>query len=183
MVELNRQVIELQHQLAAGQDVQNQLNNALLQINQKHQQIANLRAATLNNFNDVESILKSLQTPQILRDFPCFTGDPVKLHSFIKSIDKLMPTLERAKGTPAFDVWMHAILSKITHDADAALELYGTETNWDDIKTTLITHFSDKRDEISLTRDLFKLKQGDSVQDFYRDVWCTNEKTCPLLII
>lgn len=34
----------------------------------------------------VESILKELQTPQIIRDFPCFTGDPEQLNTFIKAL-------------------------------------------------------------------------------------------------
>lgn len=42
-----------------------------------------------------------------------------------------------------------------------ALNLFGM--------TLKITHFSDKKDEGSLTRGLFKLKQSDSIQDFYRN--------------
>lgn len=51
-----------------------------------------------------------------------------------------MPTIERARATPAFDVWLHTVRSKITQDVDAALELYRTETKWEDIKNTLTTH-------------------------------------------
>lgn len=107
------------------------MDNALQQINDRDQQIAHLRAGVIKL---TKSILKDLQTPQALRDFQCFTGDPVKLHGFIDSIDNLMPTLERAQGTPVFDIWMHAIHSKISNEADAASELNGTEPIWDDIK-------------------------------------------------
>lgn len=117
-----------------------------------------------------ESILKTLQTPQIIRDIACFDGNPIKLNSFIKTIDNLMPLLRQGEGTPVFTVWMQAIRSKIIGDADSVLELYGTEPNWNDIKSTLTTHFSDKRDETSLTRDLFKLTQTNTVEEFYGSV-------------
>lgn len=124
----------------------------------------------LNQVGVTESILKSLQTPQIIRDISSFNGNPVKLHSFIKSIDNLIPLLEGARGTPIYPVWMQAIRTKIVGDADTVLEIYGTSFDWEDIKNTLITHYSDKRDEISLTRDLFKLSQTTTVEEFYSRV-------------
>lgn len=120
--------------------------------------------------NRTEAIIKSLQTPQIIRDIASFDGNPVKLHSFVKCIDNLIPLLDGARDTPIFPVWMQAIRSKIIGDADTVLEIYGTSTDWEEIKNTLITHYSDKRDEISLTRDLFKLNQNTTVEDFYSRV-------------
>lgn len=116
---------------------------------------------------DTENILKTLQTPQIIRDLPNFEGNPIKLHAFIRAIDSIMPTLNRATGTDAHRVWIQAIRTKIIGEADNVLEMYGTSLDWDEIKQNLITHYSDRRDEVSLTRDLFTVHQTGTVEDFY----------------
>lgn len=148
-----------------------------LEAHAAHQQIAaqeagNLAAAQVGQQqHPVESALRALQTPQIIRILPPFDGNPIKLHSFIRSIDELMPEIERVRGTPAYTVWLLAIRSKIIGDADCVLEFYGTGSDWDEIKTNLITHYSDKRDEVTLTKDLFKLTQNDKkVEDFFKDI-------------
>lgn len=161
------QIEEQRRQMLAMQD---KIADEHRQIIERDRQLAQLQQIPASQASNVDLILKQMQSPQIIRDMPCFTGDPVKLNSFIKAIDRLMPTLERARGTAVFEVWMQAIRAKITQEADSVLELYGTDTEWDDIKTTLTTHFSDKRDEISLTRDLFKLTQTNCVQEFYGNV-------------
>ena len=82
-----------------------------------------------------------------------------------------MPLLLPARNTTVFPIWMQAIRGKIIDDADRTLELYGASIfDWNEIKSTLITHFGDKRDESSLTRDLFKLTQEGSVIDFYKQI-------------
>lgn len=69
-----------------------------------------------------------------------------------------------------YPIWQQCIRSKITGEADDILELYGTGVEWDEIKTTLITHYSDKRDEVSLTRDLIKIRQKGDVKDYYGEI-------------
>lgn len=66
-----------------------------------------------------------------------------------------------------YPIWIQAIRAKIVGDADNVLELYGTNLEWEEIKGNLITHYSDRRDEVSLTRDLFAIKQTGTVEDFY----------------
>lgn len=133
----------------------------------KLNQIAQQRAETIARLENVvrngqhgtaslsENVLKKLQTPHILRDMPCFDRNPIKLHQFLRAIDNIMPVIEKANGHPIYNVWLQCIRSKIIGDADTILELYGTELSWEQIKNNLITHYNDKRDEFSLTRDLF----------------------------
>lgn len=136
-----------------------------------HQQSIAKEAAVVQQQNSVEGALRALQTPQIIRMLPPFDGNPIKLHSFIRSIDDLMPEISKVKNTPAYTVWLLAIRSKIIGDADNVLEFYGTSTDWDEIKNSLITHYSDKRDEVSLTKDLFKITQADKeIEDFYKEI-------------
>lgn len=123
-----------------------------------------------NPLGDTENILKALQTPQIIRDLPCFNGDPVKLHSFIRSIDNLIPLIDSARGSAIHIIWIQAIRSKIIGDADNVLELYGTALDWNEIKNNLITHYSDRRDEVSLTKDLVGIKQTGTIEEFYSKV-------------
>lgn len=115
----------------------------------------------------VENILRTMRTPQILRDLPSFSGEAVKLHAFIRSIENLIPLVNSVQGTPMYTIWMQSIRSKIVGDADSILELYGTGLDWAEIKQNLITHYSDRRDEVSLTRDLFKLYQTGTIEDYY----------------
>lgn len=124
---------------------------------------AQANVATAN----AETVLKTLQTPQIIRDLPSFSGDSVKLHSFIRSIDNLIPLIDSVRGTSMHVIWIQAIRSKIIGEADNVLELYGTNLDWTEIKANLITHYSDRRDEVSLTRDLFNNVQSGTVEDFY----------------
>lgn len=171
----NRDLVQIQ----LG-ELENQIRELVGAMQQRDQRIVELEAhaanqqlgaAALQQINPVESALRALQTPQIIRVLPPFDGNPIKLHSFIKSIDDLMPEIERVRNTPAYTVWLLAIRSKIIGDADSVLEFYGTGSDWDEIKSNLITHYSDKRDEVTLTKDLFKLNQKDkSVEDFYKEI-------------
>ena len=79
----------------------------------------------------------------------------------------MLPLLESARGAPVYTVWLQAIRAKIHGEADNVLELYGTSLNWTEIKTNLITHYSDRRDEVCLSRDLFRLEQTSTIEDFY----------------
>ena len=115
----------------------------------------------------VESVLKTLQTPQIIRDLPCFDGNPIKLHSFIRAIDNIIPIIDKVRDSPIHAIWIQAIRAKIVGDADNVLELYGTSLSWYEIKSNLTTHYSDRRDECSLLRDLFGIQQTNNVEDFY----------------
>ncbi|KXJ69919.1 hypothetical protein RP20_CCG025373 [Aedes albopictus] len=107
------------------------------------------------NYSAEEEALRSLQTPSSLRDLTTFDGNPLKLNQFIKAVDRIMPLMEKVKNSPTFDVWMQSIRAKIVGEADTVLEMYGTDIEWDEIKNNLITHYSDKRDEVSLTMDFF----------------------------
>ena len=138
---------------------------------------AQIRNAPVRNISPTESVLNKLRTPNILRDLPCFDGNPVKLHQFLRAIDNIMPVIDEAINTPMHSVWMQCIRSKVIGDADTILELYGTELAWREIKANLINHYNDKRDEVSLTRDLFKLSQVNTVEDFYGKVSFINKST------
>ena len=120
--------------------------------------------------SQADIVVKSLQTPTAIRDLPTFEGNPIRLNQFLKAVDNIMPTLEQARGTPQFNIWIQSIRSKIIGDADTVLELYGTDLSWREIKQNLITHYNDKRDEVSLTRDLFKLSQTGTYEAFYAEV-------------
>lgn len=171
----DQQIEELQRQLQElAQHVSNrdeELAHVRAQAEQALHQHANVPPApTVANIGRTESILKSLQTPQIIRDLPCFDGNPVKLNSFIRAIDNIMPLLNEAEGSNVHNVWIQAVRTKIIGDADNILELYGTNLNWNEMKQNLITHYSDRRDEVSLTRDLFKIYQTNNVEEFYSKV-------------
>lgn len=125
---------------------------------------------TAEAFQRAEVILKSMQTPQAIRELPVFDGNPVKLHSFIRSVDHLIPFLSALENTPFYNVWLQSIRAKIVGDADQILEIYGTPLTWNDIKGNLIAYYNDKRDCVTLTRELFQLQQITTIEKFYSQV-------------
>ena len=170
-----------------GNEIENQIRELIIAMQQRDHRIAELEAFAAQQQiaahvadnlaqaaapqHPVENALRALQTPQIIRILPPFDGNPIKLHSFIRSIDDLMPEIETVRGTPAHTVWLLAIRSKIIGEADNILEFYGTGTEWEEIKANLITHYSDKRDEVTLIKDLTKLEQkSKDVEEFYKDI-------------
>lgn len=127
-------------------------------------------AETDEMFARADRVMRGMQAPQAIRDLPYFDGDAVKLHSFIKSVENLMPFLQVLDGTPFHTVWTQAIRAKITGEVYRILEIYGTPCNWEDIKNNLITYYNDKRDPVTLTRELFQLQQSGTIEDFYGKV-------------
>lgn len=127
-------------------------------------------AETAEVFNKAEKILKAMQTPQSIRELQPFDGNPVKLHSFIRAVENLLPFLEPLIGTPFEKVWLQSIRAKIIGDADQVLEIYGTPTVWAEIKSNLIAYYNDKRDAVTLTRELFQRQQHGTIEDFYGEV-------------
>lgn len=116
---------------------------------------------------NAEKIVKTLQTPQGINILQPFDGNPVKLHSFLRSVDNIMPFIDALENTPYHNVWVQAIRNKIVGDADTVLEVYGTALDWKAIKANLIAHYNDKRDATTLTRELFMAHQNSSIEDFY----------------
>lgn len=116
---------------------------------------------------NAEKIVKTLQTPQGINILQPFDGNPVKLHSFLRSVDNIMPFIDALEATPYHNVWVQAIRNKIIGDADTVLEVYGTPLDWKIIKANLISHYNDKRDATTLTRELFLAHQTSSIEDFY----------------
>ena len=79
----------------------------------------------------------------------------------------MIPLITGARAQPIYNIWIQPIRAKIIGEVDNILELYGTNLDWREIKTKLITHYSDWRDEASLSRDLWHLEQTASVEEFY----------------
>lgn len=177
MEHIQSQINALQQQLDAKDEIIHQLQleaqGAAEAANAARSELAAQASQTSYasmGLTSTESVLKTLQTPQIIRDLPAFSGDQVKLHSFIRSIDNLMPIIEAVRNAPVYRIWIQAIRAKIVGEADNVLELYGTNLDWNEIKSNLITHYSDRRDETSLTRDLFNIQQNGTVEEFYSKI-------------
>lgn len=127
-------------------------------------------AETAEMFNKADKILKAMQTPQAIRELPQFDGNPVRLHCFIRAVENLLPFLDALQGTPFERVWLQSIRAKIVGDADQVLEIYGTPLEWNEIKGNLIAYYNDKRDSVTLTREMFQLQQVGTIEEFYSAV-------------
>lgn len=119
-------------------------------------------------------IFTNLRIPDAIRDLPKFEGNPRLLFDFISNVEEIFSALghiTNVENSPYLKILMRAVRNKITGPANEVLDMYGTQINWIDIKQNLILHYSDKRNECSLIKDLHHLKQNNkTVEQFYSEV-------------
>lgn len=114
---------------------------------------------------------ESLRIPDAIKDLPNFEGNPRLLYEFISNVEEILSILQSYDGTTHGQIILRAIRNKIVGQANEVLNMFGTPLNWDTIKENLILHYSDKRSETSLIRDLHNLKQGNrNVEHFYSEI-------------
>ena len=122
------------------------------------------------NLSSVD-IFNSLRVPDAIKDVPKFEGNPKLLFEFINNVEEIRALVACTEGTPYGQLLLRAIRNKIVGPANEVLNVYGTSLVWHNIKENLILHYSDKRNETSLIRDLHALKQGNkTVENFYSEV-------------
>lgn len=130
--------------------------------------MANLEAqmAALN------TLLSQMKIPDPIKNLPTFSGTRNTLNDFIQNVDEIITHTEQVMGKGQIPVtFLRAIRNKIIDDADNVLTMYGTTTDWTQIKANLKSHYADKRNETSLTRDLHMLHQGNhSIEQYYGSI-------------
>lgn len=133
--------------------------------------------AILNNINNINpnmnqatDIFNSLRVPDIIKTLPEYEGNPRLLFDFLQNVDDIISILQQYANMPIYRLWIRAIRNKIKGQANEVLNMYGTSLEWSEIKANLISHYSDKRNESSLIRDLHGLIQIGTMEDFYGKV-------------
>lgn len=112
------------------------------------------------------------KVPDIVKSTREFSGRPGEFNSWKKSVDRVLELYESIKGTARYYAILHTIRTKITGDADTALESYRTPLNWNSIKKCLMMHYSDKRDIGTLEYQMTVLRQGNrTITEFYQAVY------------
>lgn len=125
---------------------------------------ANATITTVDIFN-------SLRVPDVIKDLPKFEGNPRLLFDFIQNVEEILSLVAPKAGTPYGQLLLRAIRNKIIGPANEVLNIYGTQLEWKTIKENLILHYSDKRNETSLIRDIHNIKQySKTVEVFYSEV-------------
>lgn len=112
----------------------------------------------------------SLSVPDAVKDLPQFDENPRLLYEFLTNVEEILGYLIGIDGTNYAKIIRRAIRNKIVGQANEVLNVYGTPLVWENIKNNLILHYSDKRNETSLIKDLHNLKQNQSVQNFYSSI-------------
>lgn len=116
-------------------------------------------------------IFDSLRVPDAIKDLPHFDGNQRLLFEFLNNVEEILALIQCTSGTAYGKLLLRAIRNKITGPANEVLNMYGTPLDWEQIKSNLILHYSDKRNETSLIRDLHGLKQGNkTVQNYYSEI-------------
>lgn len=135
----------------------------------------NNQSGVMNSTNSSPSternILDSLRIPDAVKDLPKFDGNPRLLYDFISNVEEILTVLTPIDGTPLGKMILRSIRNKIEGEANEILNMYSTDLSWQSIKNNLILHYSDKRNETSLIRDLHLLKQNNkTLEEFYSSV-------------
>lgn len=116
-------------------------------------------------------IFDSLKIPDAIKDLPKFDGNPRLLYEFLNNVEEILGYLADVDGTNYAKILLRAIRNKIVGPANEVLNVYGTPLIWENIKANLVLHYSDKRNETSLIRDLHNLKQvNQTVESFYGSI-------------
>lgn len=112
------------------------------------------------------------KVPDIVRTLREFSGQPGEFNSWRKSVDRVMELFKSLQGTGRYYAILHTIRTKITGDADTALESYRTPLDWPRMKKCLMMHYSDKRDIGTLEYQMTVLCQGNRpITEFYQAVY------------
>lgn len=116
-------------------------------------------------------IVNCLKIPDAVKDLPKFDGNPRLLFEFINNVEEILSLTIGIDGTAYSKILLRAIRNKIEGPANEVLNMYGTPLEWEHIRNNLILHYSDKRNETSLIRDLHNLRQHNStVEKFYSEI-------------
>jgi len=150
-------------------------NNGLPTISEEQQIQINMpnnnsQASGSTQTNPLD-IFNALKIPDAIKTLPTFDGNPRLLFEFINNVEEILSLVKDTDNTPQGRIFLRAIRNKIEGGANEVLNMYGTQLVWDEIKSNLILHYSDKRTETSLIRDLHKLQQNrNSIEHFYSEV-------------
>lgn len=139
----------------------------------KIEDLDNIRLERLNNLEtmNVKESLDQLKIPDAIKDLPHFDGNKRTLFDFIANVEEILSLIKNLDGTPNGKIILRAVRNKIIGEANEVLNMYGTPLTWENIKTNLVTHYSDKRNETSLIRDLHNITQGsDSIEVYYSKI-------------
>lgn len=119
----------------------------------------------------ITDILDTLRIPDAIKDLPKFDGNPRLLYEFLSNVEEILSHIKILDGSSHAQILLRAIRNKIEGEANEVLNMYGTILNWDSIKTNLILHYSDKRTETSLIKDLHSSRQGNkSLESYYSEI-------------
>lgn len=119
----------------------------------------------------VDEICNNLRIPDIVTQIKPFEGDSRTLSNFVSEVDRILELIN-SQADPAYvRLILGKIRNKIIGEADRVLNLYRTPLDWPAIKTNLISHYADKRNEEALMSTLYTLFQDDkTVEQFYSEI-------------
>lgn len=106
----------------------------------------------------------------LIDTIPSFGGNPAELNSFISRVREIKNRYHDSSNPTCIqnEIIRSAVFSKLYDNAKYAIEIANAR-EIDDIVRVLISKFSDRRDDISLTFDLHHMRQlpNETVYQFY----------------
>jgi hypothetical protein len=159
------------------------VNNPVEEREQLLQEINRLRALVGPEQEDTDSINNGIisiendsfaaigKIPDIVREIPQFDGNPTKLTQWISDVDGVIELFTQFKGTHKYQLVLRTIRRKIVGEADHVLNSNNTPLSWKNIRESLILHYSDRRDLMTLNSQLNAMtRKNDSIETFFAKI-------------
>lgn len=116
-------------------------------------------------------LIKQSEIPEIIKSIPKFDGNPKRLHFWISHVKDALSIFQDFKDTPFYRIYLHVIRSKLIGEAANVIWMRNVALDWNEMESTLIECFEDRRSLQTLIFDLDSSRQGHkTLKEFYNEM-------------
>lgn len=154
------------------------LNTTISQMSSKQQ----THEAMLNNLVNPASTSSNYTSPVVqitgdifripdpIKSIPTYDGNRKQLQAWITAAENTLKVFENLVNPQTYEIYVQAVLNKITGNAKDVVCLAGNPLNFEDVKTILLEAFGDRQELATYKAQLWSNKQNDdmNIHRYYR---------------
>lgn len=139
------------------------LNLTMQQMASKQQTqdnlLQNLSHASTPTTN-AQPAIDIFRIPDPIKSIPSYDGSRRQLQSWVSSVENTLIIFKDLVNTQTYQIYVQAILNKITGAAKDAICLAGNPSDFDDVKSILVETFGDRQELATYKSQLWANKQS-----------------------
>lgn len=127
----------------------------------------------VNNNMTADDFIAIGRVPEFVRSVNSFSGNPTELVDWLADVDSIFRTYNARNATAdQINLLQRVIRRKITGEAADILNANNITCDWDEIKTTLVLYYRDKRDVKTLDFEMTTIKKlpNENISTYYSRV-------------